>query len=118
MLGSGEIVMTAQGFKPGFRAIVAGLATVAAITLGYFNLYQHRIFHPVYDGVTWVDTEHGVIAQDVVKDGPGGGHGGIRAGDMLLSVNHFDVHSTPQVARLLDRLHDWQQVDYGMSREG
>src|SRR5580693_8345934 len=101
MLGSGEIVMTAQGFKPGFRAIVAGLATVAAITLGWFNVYQHRIFHPVYDGVTWVDTEHGVVAQYVSKDGPGAAQG-IHPGDMLLRINQVDVKSTPQLARILD----------------
>ncbi len=109
--------MTAQGFKPGFRAIVAGLATVAAITLGWFNLYQHRIFHPVYDGVTWADTEHGVVAQEVVKDGPGASRG-IHGGDMLISINHVDVKTTPQVARLLDKLHDWQDADYALSREG
>src|SRR5580704_13706203 len=102
MLSDAESVMTDQGFKPGFRAIVAGLATVAAITLGYFNLYQHRIFHPVYDGVTWVDAEHGVIAQDVAKNGPGE-TSGIRAGDMLIGINHVDVQSTAHVARILDR---------------
>ena len=109
--------MTAQGFKPGFRAIVAGLATVAAITLGWFNLYQHRHFRPLYDGVTWEDTEHGVVAQDVVKDGPGD-RSGIHPGDMLIGINHADVKSTPQVARILDRFPAWQDVEYALSREG
>jgi two-component system NtrC family sensor kinase len=109
--------MTAQGFKPGFRAIVAGLATVAAITLGWFNLYQHRHFHPLYDGVTWEDTEHGVVAQDVVKDGPGA-RAGIQTGDMLISINGEDMKSTQQVARTLDRFHDWQDAKYTLSREG
>jgi two-component system, NtrC family, sensor kinase len=109
--------MTAQGFRPGFRAIVAGLATVAAITLGWFNLYQHRKFHPLYDGVTWQDTEHGVVAQDVIVEGPGA-RAGIQVGDMLLSINKAEVKSTPQVARILDKFHDWQDAEYALSREG
>jgi two-component system NtrC family sensor kinase len=109
--------MTAQGFKPGFRAVVAGLATVAAITLGWFNFYQHRHFHPLYDGVTWEDSEHGVVAQDVVKDGPAD-RVHIHVGDMLISINGVDVKSTAQVARILDKFHDWQDADYTLSREG
>ncbi len=111
--------MTATRYKPGFLAVIAAMATVAAIILAWFNIQQGRKFHPPYDGVTWQDTDlqHGVVAIDVAKEGPGA-RAGIQAGDAVLQINDTDAVTATRVTRMLDHIGAWNRARYSMSREG
>jgi len=109
----------AREYKPGFGAVLAGLATVAAIILAWFNVQQHLKFHPPYDGVTWQETEtaHVVVALEVEKKGPGD-NAGIQPGDTLLQINGTAVESSSGITRTLDRIGAWNKAKYLMSRAG
>ena len=107
----------ASQFKPGFRTILATLATVAAIVLAWFNVYQHRKFQPPEDGVTWQETSQTVMALHVAENSPGA-KAGIRAGDVLHSVNTQKIIRSTQVTQLLYRVQAWNKAEYQLSRQG
>jgi PAS domain S-box-containing protein len=98
-------------------AVVLALATLAAVIFALINFDQRSRFEVVYDGVTWLDTEHGIQASRVSLNSPAT-RAGIRPGDILLTINSTPVKRATEVARRLDRAGLWTQVRYKLSRGG
>ncbi len=98
-------------------AVVLALATLAAVIFALINFDQRSRFEVVYDGVTWLDTEHGIQASRVSLNSPAT-RAGIRPGDVLLTINSTPVKRATEVARRLDRAGLWTQVRYKFSRGG
>jgi two-component system NtrC family sensor kinase len=106
-----------QNLRVSLGAVVLALATLAAIIFAIINFDQRSRFDVVYDGVAWLDTDHGIQARQVSPNSPAT-RAGIRAGDALLSINSVPVSRAAEVARRLDRAGLWTQVRYKLARGG
>ena len=106
-----------QNLRVSLGAVVLALATLAAVIFALINFDQRSRFEVVYDGVAWLDTDHGIQASRVSPNSPAT-RAGIRPGDLLLSINSAPVRRAAEVARRLDRAGLWTQVRYKLSRSG
>src|SRR5258707_8470285 len=106
-----------QNLRVSLGAVVLALATLAAVIFALINFDQRTRFEVVYDGVAWLDTDHGVQASRISPNSPAT-RAGIRPGDVLLMVNGAPVTRAAEVARRLDRAGLWTQVHYKLSRGG
>src|SRR3989475_1034723 len=106
-----------QNLRVSLGAVVLALATLAAVIFALINFDQRSRFEVVYDGVAWLDTDHGIQASRVSPNSPAT-RAGIRPGDVLLRVNSAPVTRAAEVARRLDRAGLWTQVHYKLSRGG
>src|SRR5215469_14366672 len=106
-----------QNLRVSLGAVVLALATLAAVIFALLNFDQRTRYDQAYDGVTWIDTDHGVEARHVAPNSPAS-HTAIHEGDMLLTFNGAPVARSTEVARLLDRAGLWTQVRYKLSRNG
>jgi two-component system, NtrC family, sensor kinase len=106
-----------QNLRVSLGAVVLALATLAAMIFALINFDQRSRYEVVYDGVAWLDTDHGVQARQVAPNSPAT-RAGIRAGDILLTFNSSPVTRAADVAHRLDRAGLWTQVRYKLSRGG
>ena len=93
------------------------LATLAAVIFALLNFDQRSRYEVVFDGVTWMDTDHGVQARHVLPNSPAT-RAGIRVDDILLAFNGVAPRRATEVARRLDRAGLWTQVRYKLERNG
>jgi two-component system, NtrC family, sensor kinase len=98
-------------------AVVLALATLAAVIFAWLNFVQRSRYDIVDDGVAWTDSPNGIEAWKVAADSPAA-MAGIRAGDLLLTINDVPVPSAANVARRLYRAGLWTQLRYKLSRNG
>ena len=98
-------------------AVVLALATLAAVIFAWLNFVQRSRYDIVDDGVAWTDAPNGIEAWKVAADSPAA-MAGIRAGDLLLTINDVPVPSAANVARRLYRAGLWTQLRYKLSRNG
>ena len=106
-----------QNLRVSLGAVVLALATLAAVIFALLNFDQRTRYQQVFDGVTWIDTDHGVQARLVSPNSPAS-HTAIRAGDILLAFNEAPVSRAAEVAQRLERAGLWTQVHYKLSRNG
>ena len=106
-----------QNLRVSLGAVVLALATLAAVIFALLNFDQRTRYDPAYDGVTWIDTDHGVEARHVARNSPAS-YTAIHEGDILLTFNGAPISRATEVARLLDRVGLWTQVRYKLSRNG
>src|SRR3989442_10773127 len=106
-----------QSLRASQGAVVLALATLATVIFALINFDQRARFEVVYDGVAWLDTDHGIQASRVLPNSPAT-RAGIRPGDALLSMNSARVTRAAEVARRLDRAGLWTQLHYKLSRGG
>src|SRR5947199_3540935 len=106
-----------QNLRASLGAVVLALATLATVIFALINFDQRARFEVVYDGVAWLDTDHGIQASRVLPSSPAT-RAGIRPGDALLSINSARVTRAAEVARRLDRAGLWTQLHYKLSRGG
>src|SRR5882724_2114824 len=106
-----------QNLRVSLGAVVLALATLAAMIFALLNFDQRARYELAYDGVAWLDTDHGVQAKQVSPNSPAT-RAGIHANDVLLSINGAHVTRATEVARRLDRAGLWTQVRYKLSRNG
>jgi len=106
-----------QNLRVSLGAVVLALATLAAVIFALINFDQRSRFEVVYDGVAWLDTDHGIEASRVSANSPAT-RAGIRPGDVLLAVNGAPATRAAEVARRLDRAGLWTLVHYKLSRGG
>jgi two-component system, NtrC family, sensor kinase len=98
-------------------AALLAIATLAAIIFGIINFQQRTRFNAPDDGVSWLDTPHGVQAWHITPKSPAA-NAGIRAGDYILSINGLQVHSAIDVTKRLWRVGLWSQAHYRIERGG
>src|SRR5438105_11769526 len=106
-----------QNLRASLGAVVLALATLATVIFALINFDQRSRFEVVYDGVAWLDTDHGIQASRIAPYSPATS-AGIRPGDVLLAINSAAVSRAAEVARRLDRAGLWTQVRYKLSRGG
>src|SRR5438309_6009624 len=91
-----------QNLRASLGAVVLALATLATVIFALINFDQRARFEVVYDGVAWLDTDHGIQASRVLPSSPAT-RAGIRPGDALLSINSARVTRAAEVAIYTDR---------------
>jgi two-component system, NtrC family, sensor kinase len=103
--------------------LLAGF-TLAAAVLASLNLAKEGSFPLPTDQVSWVEAPGGLMAQRVLKDGPGQ-RAGIKAGDLLtaakLSGSRGESVPTPRISFLTRQWFAagvWGRVDYYLVRSG
>jgi two-component system, NtrC family, sensor kinase len=106
-----------QNLRVSVGAVVLALATLAAMIFALLNFDQRSRFDLVDDGVAWLDTDHGIQAWQVSPNSPAAS-AGIRAGDILLSINGAPVTRAVLVTKRLTRAGLWSQVRYKLARNG
>ena len=98
-------------------AAILALATLAAIVFGVINFQQRAMFNTPDDGVSWLDTPHGVEAWHITPNSPAA-NAGIRTGDHILSINGLQAYSAIDVTKRLWRVGLWSQAHYRLERGG
>ena len=96
-------------------AIALAIATLAVCLLAGFNFSQENSFDEPTDGIRWIEAPGGLRAERVPADSPGD-RAGVRAGDILVSVNE---HPTPKLAafeREIYRNGIWSHSTYSILR--
>jgi two-component system, NtrC family, sensor kinase len=106
-----------QSLRVSVGAVVLALATLAAVIFALLNFDQRGRFEVVYDGVTWMDTDHGIQARHVEPNSPAT-RAGIQPGDVLLEVNGVPASRATDISRRLDRAGLWSKVSYKLARNG
>src|ERR1700689_719308 len=96
-------------------AVLLALLTLSAIVFAFLNFQQRSRFVLPDDGVTWLDTQQGVVAWHVVPDSPAS-KAGIKQGDVVESVRGFQIRRAADVTRVLFRVGPWTEVRYKMHR--
>src|SRR5258705_4952325 len=106
-----------QNLRVSVGAVVLALATLAAVIFALINFDQRSRFEVVYDGVAWLDTDHGIQASRVSPNSPAT-RAGIRPDDVLLTINSATVTRAAEVARRLYCAGLWPKVHSKLSRGG
>src|SRR5260370_20697933 len=104
-----------QNLRVSLGAVVLALATLAAVIFALINFDQRTRFEVVYDGVAWLDTDHGLQASRISPNSPAT-RAGIHLGDVLLTFNSASVKRPAEVAQRLERSGLWTQLHYQLSR--
>jgi PAS domain S-box-containing protein len=104
-----------DGLRMRLGAVLLAVLTLSAIVFAFLNFQQRSRFVLPDDGVTWMDTQQGVVAWHVVPDSSAA-KAGIKQGDIVESVRGFQIHRATDVTRVLFRLGPWTEVRYKMRR--
>ncbi len=102
--------------------VLAGF-TLAAAVLASLNYAKEGSFSQPTDQISWVEAPGGLIAQRVLKDGPGQ-RAGIKAGDLLVAVKSAPTAPTVQTPRTSSLVREWSsagvwgRMDYHLVRSG
>jgi PAS domain S-box-containing protein len=106
-----------QSLRVSLGAVLLALATLAAVIFALLNFDQRSRYEVVFDGVTWIDTDHGIQARNVLPNSPAT-RAGIRPGDILVAFNEVPATRASDITRRLDRAGLWSQVRYKLARNG
>ena len=98
-------------------AVTLALLTAAAVLLAVLNYRQEQSFHQPTDGVWWVEA-HGSLEAQRVPSGSPGQRSGLKAGDLLLSVNQQQVKRIADLVRTQFRTRVYGSANYVISRHG
>ncbi len=104
-----------NAFQTRILVIVLAVFTSAACVFAGLNFVAESAYNVPTDGVTWTEATGGLCAEQVPADSPGQ-RAGIRAGDVLLSV---DEHLTPRLAAFERQIfHDgpFSKATYSIAR--
>jgi len=104
-----------QEFQARFTAILLGLVTLAAVVLGWINFQKQHEYQIPYDGVWWLEQGPHLVADRLDPNGPAA-RAGIRAGDIVVGVNHRDVASSAALVRQLYYSGVWSKATYALTR--
>jgi PAS domain S-box-containing protein len=96
-------------------AVVLALATVAACVLAAMNFDHENGLQVPTDGVWWVEASGGLRAERVPGDSPGN-RAGIRAGDILVSVNDQPTTRVASLGREMFHSGIWGRPTYSILR--
>ena len=111
-----------QELKFQLSTAILTVLTIAAGIAALLNYQQIHRFRLPDDGVLWADGkgpsgEAVVVALGVVADGPAY-RAGIRANDVLKSIQSAPIHNTSDVPQRLAYLGAWAKAAYVVSRSG
>ncbi len=78
------------------KTVAVFVVAALLVALGGYNAYLKARWAPSDDGVFWVGSPQGIVAQRVDETGPAA-HAGLRAGDVLLAIDGQEFVSPGQV---------------------
>ncbi len=104
-------------FPVPFRIVVTVLISTLVVTIGILNLRDRATFAEPTDGVFWTESAQGLVATTVAVEGPAA-RSGIKAGDVLVSVNGSPVSNLGQFSDALDSLGINATANYLVSSGG
>jgi PAS domain S-box-containing protein len=104
-----------RGFQVRFTTVVLGLLTVAALVLGWINFQKEKEFQVPSDGVWWIEQNGKLTANQVAQGGPGA-KAGIKAGDVVVSINQQATRQTADMERQLYSSGIWSKAAYSLIR--
>ena len=96
-------------------AIALALATLAACVLAAMNFERESSFDVPTDGIWWVETPGGLRAEQVPPDSPGQ-RAGVRAGDVLVSINDRPTERLAPFVREMFHSGIWAHATYSILR--
>src|SRR5579871_271469 len=96
-------------------AIALALATVAACVLAAMNFERESSFDVPTDGIWWVETQGGLRAEQVPPDSPGQ-RAGVRAGDVLVSINDRPTERLAPFVREMFHTGTYAKATYSILR--
>jgi len=97
-------------------AVILALVTLTAVIFAVLNFQQRSRFISPSDGVTWIDSEQGVVALHVVPGGPAD-RAGIHEGDRVRAVNGRPIYRPTDVTRVVWHAGPWAEVRYQIVRK-
>ena len=96
-------------------AIALALATVAACVLAAMNFEHENGLDVPTDGIWWVEAHGGLRAEQVPPDSPGQ-RAGVRAGDVLVSINERPTTRVASFVREMFHSGIWAHATYSILR--
>ncbi|MBI3698627.1 MAG: PAS domain S-box protein [Acidobacteria bacterium] len=100
-----------------FSRTLLTVLTVAAVLAAVLNIQQQKRFELPDDGVTWVDSQFGVVAKRVAPESPAW-KSGLRSGDQLQAINGVEVKRALRVPQILFGIGTWRKAEYTILRQG
>jgi PAS domain S-box-containing protein len=99
--------------KRQFVSALLVIVTVAAVLAAAVNFQQQSRYHLPDDGVTWIDQGNPdrVVAMYVAPGSPGE-RAGLRAGDVLVSIEGFRIGRAIEATQALITLGAWRSAAY------
>ncbi len=97
-------------------AILLALLTAASVLLAILNFQQEQRFPQPTDGIWWVES-HGALRAERVPANSAGERAGIRAGDLLFSVNQQAVFRMADLVHEQFRTKVYGSLSYVLSRQ-
>ncbi len=104
-------------FPVPFKAIATILATVVLVLIGIVNLQDRASWIEPWDGVFWVETGEGLLAEEVDSGSPAE-LGGIRDGDALRAVNGHEIRNLGEYSQAIDRIGVNAAASYSVASAG
>jgi PAS domain S-box-containing protein len=104
-----------QELKFQLSTAILTVLTIAAAIAAALNYQQIHRFRLPDDGVSWGDRSGGVVALRVLPGGPAD-RAGIRAGDVLESIESAPIHDTADVPKRLAYVGAWAKAAYHVRR--
>ena len=98
-------------------AVSLALLTAAAVVFAALNFEQRSRFVAPDDGVTWMDTEQGVVAWHVLPGSPAE-KAGLHQGDYVQSVRGVTIGRATDVTQVLWHAGPWAELKYQIRRHG
>ena len=96
-------------------ALLLALLTAATVVLALLNFQQEQHYQQPTDGIWWIESHGALEAQRVPADSAGE-RAGIRAGDLVLSVNQQPTPTLPALVREQFRTKVYGSASYVIAR--
>jgi two-component system, NtrC family, sensor kinase len=106
-----------RAFPTRITATLLALFTGAAVVCAAFNLAQENRYQSPTDGVLWVESQGGLLAQRVPDNSPGE-KAGVKAGDLLVAANDAPTPRGAALAEQLWRTGPFNIIHYTLMRGG
>ena len=102
-------------FQARFTAALLFLLTAAAMVLGWINFQKEHQSQTPDDGVWWLERDSHLVADRLDPNGPAA-RAGIRAGDIVVSINGREVTTSASRMRQLYYSGVWSKATYSLIR--
>ena len=102
-------------FQARFTAALLFLLTAAAMVLGWINFQKEHQSQTPDDGVWWLERDSHLVADRLDPNGPAA-RAGIRAGDIVVSINGREVTTSASRVRQLYYSGVWSKATYSLIR--
>ncbi len=106
-----------KSFQTRITVVLLAVFTAAAAVLASLNLLQENGYLSPTDGVVWVESNGGLLAQRVAP-GSAGEHAGLKTGDLMVKANDQPVPRWASLAEQMIRTKVYNTITYTVMRDG